>query len=159
MKIGEVSKELDIPSATLRYYEHIGLLENIKKKSGIREYQEEDIERIRFIMCMKQAGFSLEAIVEFVKLGKDSKNGENKRLEMLLKQKEILIEEIKKKEDTLDFLNYKIDIYKEKVSNKKIRSPKRTPFKDYTILVIETAAEYKSLGTRLMSIPDVLIKR
>ena len=38
---------------------------------------------------------------------------------MLLKQKEILIEEIKKKEDTLDFLNYKIDIYKEKVSNKK----------------------------------------
>ena len=119
MKIGEVSKELDIPSATLRYYEHIGLLENIKKKSGIREYQEEDIERIRFIMCMKQAGFSLEAIVEFVKLGKNSKNGENKRLEMLLKQKEILIEEIKKKEDTLDFLNYKIDIYKEKVSNKK----------------------------------------
>ena len=29
MKIGEVSKELDIPSATLRYYEQIGLLENI----------------------------------------------------------------------------------------------------------------------------------
>ena len=119
MKIGEVSKELDIPNATLRYYEQIGLLENIKKKSGIREYQEEDIERIKFIMCMKQAGFSLEAIVEFVKLEKDSKNGENKRLEMLLKQKEILIEEIKQKEDTLDFLNYKIDIYKEKVSNKK----------------------------------------
>ena len=38
---------------------------------------------------------------------------------MLLKQKEILIEEIKQKEDTLEFLNYKIDIYKEKVSNKK----------------------------------------
>ena len=35
MKIGEVSKELDIPSATLRYYEHIGLLENIKKKSEL----------------------------------------------------------------------------------------------------------------------------
>ena len=119
MKIGEVSKELDIPNATLRYYEQIGLLENIKKKSGIREYQEEDIERIKFIMCMKQAGFSLEAIVEFVKLEKDSKNGENKRLEMLLKQKEILIEEIKQKEDTLDFLNYKIGIYKEKISHKK----------------------------------------
>ena len=36
-----------------------------------------------------------------------------------MKQKEILIEEIKQKEDTLDFLNYKIGIYKEKVSNKK----------------------------------------
>ena len=68
---------------------------------------------------MKQAGFSLEAIVKFVTLGKDGKNGENKRLEMLLKQKEIFIGEIKQKEDTLDFLNYKIGIYKEKVSNKK----------------------------------------
>lgn len=119
MKIGEVSKELGIPSATLRYYEQIGLLESIKKKSGIREYQEEDVEQIKFIMCMKQAGFSLEAIVEFVTLGKDSKNGENKRLEMLLNQKEILIDEIKQKEDTLDFLNYKIDIHKKKLANKK----------------------------------------
>ena len=34
-----------------------------------------------------------------------------------------------------------------------------TPFKDYTILVIETAAEYKSFGTRLISIPEVLIRR
>ena len=32
MKIGEVSKELGIPSATLRYYEQIGLLEDIKKE-------------------------------------------------------------------------------------------------------------------------------
>ena len=33
------------------------------------------------------------------------------------------------------------------------------PFKDDTILVIETAAEYKSLGTKLISRPEVLIKR
>ena len=36
MKIGEVSKELGIPSATLRYYEQIGLLEDVKKEHGIR---------------------------------------------------------------------------------------------------------------------------
>ena len=63
MKIGEVSKELGIPSATLRYYEQIGLLEDIKKEHGIREYQEEDIERLNFIICMKKAGFKLEDIV------------------------------------------------------------------------------------------------
>ena len=40
MKIGEVSKELGIPSATLRYYEQIGLLEDVKKEHGIREYQD-----------------------------------------------------------------------------------------------------------------------
>ena len=35
MKIGEVSKELDIPSATLRYYEQIGLLERGKARASL----------------------------------------------------------------------------------------------------------------------------
>ncbi len=31
MKISEVAKLTNIPSATLRYYEQIGLLDNVKK--------------------------------------------------------------------------------------------------------------------------------
>lgn len=118
MKIGDVSKELGIPSATLRYYEQIGLLGNIKKKSGIRDYSEEDIERLKFIICMKKAGFPLDAIVTFLNLYHDKEHGEEKRLEMLLKQKETLLKEMKEKEETLDFLNYKIDLYTKKVKNK-----------------------------------------
>ena len=118
MRIGDVSKELDIPSATLRYYEQIGLLGNIKKKSGIRDYSEEDIERLKFIVCMKKAGFSLEAIVTFLNLYQDKEHGEEKRLEMLLKQKETLLKAMKEKEETLDFLDYKIDLYTKKVEHK-----------------------------------------
>ena len=96
MKISEVSEKYNLPAATLRYYEKIGLLENIEKKNGIRNYQDKD---------MKKSGFKLEDIITFIK------EKPNKRLEMLLKQKEELLKEIKEKEDTLDFLNYKIDIY------------------------------------------------
>jgi len=121
MKISEVSKLVNIPSATLRYYEQIGLLDNIKKEHGIRNYQQQDIEKINFIICMKKAGFSLDSIVQFVNLAKDKKQGEKRRLEMLLKQKDILLQEMKEKEETLNFLNYKIDLYTEKVEkqNKK----------------------------------------
>lgn len=121
MKISEVSKLVNIPSATLRYYEQIGLLDNIKKKHGIRNYQQQDIEKINFIICMKKAGFSLDSIVQFVNLAKDKKQGEKRRLEILLKQKDILLQEMKEKEETLNFLNYKIDLYTEKVEkqNKK----------------------------------------
>ena len=52
MKISEVAKLTNIPSATLRYYEQIGLLDNVKKNHGIRDYQQEDIDRIHFITCM-----------------------------------------------------------------------------------------------------------
>ena len=116
MKIGEVSKELGIPSATLRYYEQIGILEDIKKEHGIREYQEEDIERLNFIICMKKAGF--KDIIKFLELIHDKKTGGEKRLEMLLNQKEILLQEMKEKEETLSFLNYKIDLYKNKIKEK-----------------------------------------
>ena len=37
MKISEVSAKFNLPRETLRYYEQIGLLEKINKKSGIRE--------------------------------------------------------------------------------------------------------------------------
>ena len=40
--------------------------------------------------------------------------GPKARLEMLLRQKEILLQEIKEKEETLKFLDYKINIYKNK---------------------------------------------
>lgn len=121
MKISEVSKLVNIPSATLRYYEQIGLLDNIKKEHGIRNYQQQDIEKINFIICMKKAGFPLDSIVQFVNLAKDKKQGEKRRLKMLLKQKDILLQEMKEKEETLNFLNYKIDLYTEKVEkqNKK----------------------------------------
>ncbi len=119
MKISEASKLVNIPSATLRYYEQIGLLSNVKKEHGIRNYQSEDIERINFIICMKKAGFSLEDIIKFLNLANDKNNGENKRLEMLLSQKEILLKEMKEKEETIKFIDYKIALYKSKVKNKK----------------------------------------
>lgn len=118
MKISEVAKLANIPSATLRYYEQVGLLDNVKKNHGIRNYQQEDIDRIHFITCMKKAGFKLESILEFINLEKDKAKGEEKRLDMLLNQKQQLLEDMKEKEKTLEFLNYKINLYQEKVKNK-----------------------------------------
>lgn len=45
--IQEVAEKYDISKDTLRYYEKEGLIGPIEKnKSGIREYQEDDLERI-----------------------------------------------------------------------------------------------------------------
>lgn len=68
MKISEVSAKFNLPRETLRDYEQIGLLEKINKKSGIREYEEKDLERIQFIRCMKHTGLSLEDIKKFIDL-------------------------------------------------------------------------------------------
>ena len=49
--IGEVSKMFNIPISTLRYYDKEGLFPNIKRKSGIRQFSNTEIEAIRVFNC------------------------------------------------------------------------------------------------------------
>jgi MerR family Zn(II)-responsive transcriptional regulator of zntA len=61
--IGDLVKELKINKETIRYYEKIGLLSEPKKnKNGYRMYSKKDIEIIRFILIIKNFGFSLKEI-------------------------------------------------------------------------------------------------
>ncbi len=112
MKISEVSEKYNIPADTLRYYEKFGLIDNVSKISGVRNYSEEDCSRIEFIICMKHAGLSLEDIKTFINLNKEGDKTIPARLKILEHQKKILEDEIKNKEKTLDYLNYKINLYK-----------------------------------------------
>lgn len=112
MKISEVSKKYNLTTDTLRYYEKFGLLDPVLKESGIRSYTAEDLNRIEFIICMKHAGLSLEDIKTFIDLNKEGDKTIPARLEILEKQKKLLVAEIKEKEKTLDYLNYKINLYK-----------------------------------------------
>lgn len=67
MKIGEVTAELGISVDTLRYYEKIHLLPNIKRSAaGQREYTAADIARVRFIKRAQKMGFSLDDIASLL---------------------------------------------------------------------------------------------
>lgn len=47
--IGQVSEMIHLPISTLRYYDKEGLFPNIKRTSGIRKFDEREIEAIRVI--------------------------------------------------------------------------------------------------------------
>lgn len=111
MSIGEVAKELDLSIDILRYYEKIGLIKNINKCNGKRENTDENIKVLKFILCMKSAGLSLTDIKKFLKYYEDGDETLNLRIDMLKNQKSVLEKKIKEKQNTLDYLNYKIDLY------------------------------------------------
>lgn len=62
MKSSEISKILNIPVSTLHYYEEAGLLIPDRTKNGYREYQQRDIETMKFILFFKDMQFSLNDI-------------------------------------------------------------------------------------------------
>lgn len=64
LRIQEVAAALGLTTRTIRYYEELGLLEPAGRSGGdYRQYDPDDIERLRFIKGLRDdAGFSLAEI-------------------------------------------------------------------------------------------------
>lgn len=64
IKIGEFSKLVHVPIATLRYYDQVGLLKPVEvdRFTGYRYYSATQLPRLHRILALKGLGFSLEQI-------------------------------------------------------------------------------------------------
>lgn len=114
MTIAEVSKKYELTTDTLRYYERIGLLNEVPRtESGIRNYDENSCRRIEFIKCMRGAGVEIEVLIEYMSLFEEGKSTVKARKKLLEEQREKLLEKQKNINETVDRLNYKIALYEE----------------------------------------------
>lgn len=114
MTIAEISKKYNLTPDTLRYYEKIGLISNIPRTAnGIRNYSEEACKRIEFIKCMRQAGVEIETLIEYMSLFEKGKSTVSARKNLLEVQREKLLEKQKNINETLERLNYKIELYED----------------------------------------------
>lgn len=65
MRIGEVAERVGVNPKTIRFYESIGVLpEPPRTPSGYRDYEDEHVERLRFIKAVQRLGLKLEEIGE-----------------------------------------------------------------------------------------------
>ena len=111
MTIKEVSEKFDISQDTLRYYEKIGLISKVPRKSGIRNYGEEELKNIEFVICMRNAGLSIEALAEYLSLFKEGNKTIELRRNILIRERDKLALKIEDMKKAYERLNYKIDVY------------------------------------------------
>ena len=110
--IKDVSKRLGIPASTIRYYEKKGLLPNIRRtKGGIRQFDEETIEWLKLIECLKKTGLSLMKIREFMDMSTQGDATIPQRLVLFQRQREAIQEEIRQLEEILHLVDYKCWYY------------------------------------------------
>ena len=114
MKIGDVSKKYNISIETLRYYEQIGLLGNIEKdKSGLRNYTNDDLKKIEFIMCMRNAEMPIRTLKEFLVLYMDSNSNKEEKKNIITGELERINNKIEKLNDAKKVLEGKITLIDE----------------------------------------------
>ncbi|AQR93288.1 MerR family transcriptional regulator [Clostridium saccharoperbutylacetonicum] len=116
--IGEFSKLTNLSIDTLRYYEKEGLIAPERKENGRRYYSEKDVTWIAFIKRLKETRMPIKEIQEYAKLRAIGDTTMAERMEMLIKHRTALEDEIMKANENLQKLNEKIDFYRSAIDEK-----------------------------------------
>lgn len=103
----DLSELFNIGKETLRYYESINLLPNpVRNESGYRVYSDEDLLRIKFIIKMKNYGFSLREISDLIRMVSNDKCADQDKLVDYIDNKIISVEnQIKDSYQLIELLN------------------------------------------------------
>ena len=93
MKIQEFAQLTGMSSKTIRYYESIGILPSPQRTAnGYRDYNEQDVERARFVAGMRSLDLSLDEIQELLAM-RDRREAPCRTLLDLMEQKANQIDE------------------------------------------------------------------
>ena len=108
MTAEEASRHYHISMDKIRYYEENGLLEHSVLPDGKIEYTEAQIHCAGVIHSLLEAGMDIVMIKAFMKLFYENKSDKSGQIQILRKQRFLLLGEIHKKQQSLDELDYMI---------------------------------------------------
>jgi DNA-binding transcriptional MerR regulator len=110
--IKEVSELLGMTEHTIRYYTNLGLVPNLNRdKNNRRLFDVDSITWLAFINHLKSGGMTVKNIKEYIGLWWQGNSTLSKRYDILKKQQEITINQIKEAKQRLTFLQEKANHY------------------------------------------------
>jgi DNA-binding transcriptional MerR regulator len=110
----EVVERSGLSEHTLRYYERIGLLEEVERdhSSGHRRYSADDLQVIEIMACLRATGMSIDKMRKFFELAKEGQAGAKEISELFEAHRLQLELELLKKQEHLRYLALKADFWK-----------------------------------------------
>ena len=113
--IGQVSAMFGLPVSTLRYYDKEGLFPHLGRDSGIRKFGEKELEALRVIECLKKSGMEIKDIRQFMEWCAQGSQTYPLRLELFVRQKAAVEQEMQRMRRGLDMLTFKCWYYEQAV--------------------------------------------
>ena len=116
--IGQVSEMTGLPISTLRYYDKEGLLPHIQRQgTGIRRFDQQTIEALRVIECLKKAGMEIKDIRQFMDWCVEGPSTYPQRKAMFEERKAHMEAEIAHMNRALDMLKFKCWYYEQAIKD------------------------------------------
>ena len=97
---------------TLKFYCNEGLVPNVKRAANnYRIFDDDDIAWINSLFCLKNCGMSIQEMKEFLDLCAEGETTIPARLEILASKLEGLQKEMKRLQDSIDYVKWKQNYY------------------------------------------------
>lgn len=126
--VKEMSEKLGVPPSTLRFYDKEGLLPFVERTSGgARQFKDEDFEWLKTIESLKKTGMQLKEIKSFIQMALDSDKTIKARLDLIVKQKNAVLDKIEELNQTLLKLEFKQWYYETALADQTTENVRNMP--------------------------------
>ena len=105
--ISEAAEKIGIPPSTIRYYDKEGLLPNIRRKNGIRIFEDMDLRLMGLLTCLKNTGMPIKRIRDYVELIQQGDASLQERYNIIKAQRQFVLAQIELLQYYLEELDFK----------------------------------------------------
>ena len=114
---GQVVEKTGFSLDTLRYYERIGLLDDIARNSGgQRVFTEDDVAWLRILRCLRDTGMPIQRMVRYAELARGGEETVAERLELLREHDRDIDDKIAHLRVEQDHIRAKIGYYQREMT-------------------------------------------
>lgn len=113
--IRDVAKKYELSIYALRYYEKIGLFEVPRNNNGVRVFDHEALIRINAVVHYRRAGLTVKEIQMIFRTPEQ----DEKHLKVLFQAKKNLDKQLTDLQETVKYLDYKINYHKKRLLERK----------------------------------------
>lgn len=131
ISIGEASKLTNLSISKLRYYDKHGLIPSLKRTpSGLRKFDENSLDALRVIECLKNSGMQLKEIKQFMDWCAQGDSTLQNRLNMFKQQEVNVLTQIEALQSTLYLIKFKQWYYETAIQDQTDKFVKNIKYED-----------------------------
>jgi DNA-binding transcriptional MerR regulator len=113
LTIGQVAELTGLSAHTLRWYERVGLLEDVARDAyGNRQYSRRDLRRLVMLMRLRTTGMPVSEMQRYAVLLREGPSTEPERARLLEDHRDRVLGHIAELHRDLDMINRKIASYR-----------------------------------------------
>jgi DNA-binding transcriptional MerR regulator len=113
LSVSEAAAEVGLTSHTLRWYEQEGLIAPVGRDSaGRRRYTEQDLSWLGALTRLRRTGMPVRDMRRYAELARQGEHTIGERMRLFEQHRQRVAERIAQLQQDLDFVEYKIDLYR-----------------------------------------------